>query len=420
MTMAFRFGATPAYAGIVHDRVDSLREERLGGLLTIGEFLARRYEPAMRTVTSAHDRLQETLEQARRAGELLCTRVDTPERPFTKTLPDLPKWITAPSGGLRSPVAVLDGGGRTRSPRKGVLMLTSSVTSQPVDVYRTRLAARSQVEPRPPPVVWGERRPGPLTAEQVAGYEERGYHTDEQVLDDDDITACYTAVEEITDRLGEDPRVVRETSNGAVRSVFSVHELSETIADVCARPEIRGVAEQILGDEVYVHQSRINLKPGFGGGPFYWHSDFETWHAEDGMPAPRALSVSLALTPNLETNGALMIIPGSHKSFVSCVGETPQDYHEESLVSYRPPVGTPEEEDVTALGEEHGIDLITGGAGSALYFDSNCMHASAGNISPFPRSNLFVVFNAVSNRLRSPFAAEQPRPEHLASRARTA
>ncbi len=292
---------------------------------------------------------------------------------------------------------------------------TQSAT-QSVDVYRTRLASRSQVEPRPHPVVWGNSPAGPLTGEQVAAYDRRGYHTAEGVLSDDDISTCLSEVQGITDRLGDDDRVVRESTNGDVRSLFAVHRLSDEIARICAREDIVGVARQILGDEVYVHQSRINLKPGFAGGPFYWHSDFETWHAEDGMPAPRALSVSLALTPNLETNGALMIIPGSHRQFLSCVGETPENYHRESLVSYRPPFGTPDEGDVAALSEEHGIDLITGGAGSALYFDSNCMHASAGNISPDPRSNLFVVFNAVSNRLGRPFAAAAPRPDHLAHR----
>jgi hypothetical protein len=46
-----------------------------------------------------------------------------------------------------------------------------------------------------------------------------------------------------------------------------------------------GPARQLLGSDVYVHQSRVNFKPGFNGQDFYWHSDFETWHAEDGMPA---------------------------------------------------------------------------------------------------------------------------------------
>ncbi|MXP19761.1 ectoine hydroxylase [Gordonia sp. HNM0687] len=295
-------------------------------------------------------------------------------------------------------------------------MITQTAT-KPVDVYRTRLAKRGQIEPRPHPTVWGDTSVrGPLSADQLAAYAERGFHTATNVLSDNDIRTCMSEVDVITDRLGNDERVVRESSSGDVRSLFAVHHLSDAIAEICARPEIVGVAEQILDDEVYVHQSRMNLKPGFAGGPFYWHSDFETWHAEDGMPKPRALSVSLALTPNYEYNGALMIIPGSHKKFLTCVGQTPGDYHRESLTSYRPPFGTPEEDDVTALAEEHGIDMITGPAGSALYFDSNCMHASSGNITPFPRSNLFVVFNAKSNAIGEPFAAAKPRPDYLAHR----
>lgn len=284
------------------------------------------------------------------------------------------------------------------------------------DAYRTRLPAGSEVLTRPDPAVWNSARPGPLSARQISAYDARGYHTAEDVLSADDIELCLREVEASTARLGDDQRVVRERSSGEVRSIFAVHRISEAIAQIFARDEIAGIARQILDDDVYIHQSRINLKPGFSGGPFYWHSDFETWHAEDGMPAPRALSVSLALTPNDASNGALMIIPGSHKRFVPCVGETPEGYHRESLVSYRPPFGTPDEADVTALADELGIDLITGPAGSALYFDSNCMHASSGNITPYPRSNLFVVFNAASNALGEPFAAAAPRPDHLAHR----
>src|SRR3546814_10756649 len=44
--------------------------------------------------------------------------------------------------------------------------------------------------------------------------------------------------------------------------------------------------------------SRLNYKPGFKGKEFYWHSDFETWHVEDGMPQMRALSMSILLAEN--------------------------------------------------------------------------------------------------------------------------
>ncbi len=73
---SFRFGATWAYEAIVTQRIEVLREERLQGRQTFGEFMMRRYDPAMRTVKSAEGRLQGMAERAQRAAELLRTRVD--------------------------------------------------------------------------------------------------------------------------------------------------------------------------------------------------------------------------------------------------------------------------------------------------------------------------------------------------------
>src|SRR5690606_18676180 len=112
-------------------------------------------------------------------------------------------------------------------------------------------------------------------------------------------------------------------------------------------------ARQILGGEVYLHQSRANLKPGFKGKEFYWHSDFETWHTEDGMPRMRALSVSIALTENYPFNGPLMLIPGSHKTFVACVGRTPENHYKQSLK--RQELGTPDRESLKRLADRGGI-----------------------------------------------------------------
>jgi uncharacterized membrane-anchored protein len=73
---SFRFGATGAYEAIVNQRIEVLREVRVGGRQTFGEFMMRRYDPAMRTVKSAEARLRAMAERATRAAELLRTRVD--------------------------------------------------------------------------------------------------------------------------------------------------------------------------------------------------------------------------------------------------------------------------------------------------------------------------------------------------------
>jgi uncharacterized membrane-anchored protein len=73
---SFRFGATSAYEAIVNQRIEVLREHRIEGRQTFGEFMMRRYDPAMRTVKSAESRLKAMAERAERAAELLRTRVD--------------------------------------------------------------------------------------------------------------------------------------------------------------------------------------------------------------------------------------------------------------------------------------------------------------------------------------------------------
>ncbi len=74
--VSFRFGATGAYEAIVSQRIEALREARVQGRQTFGEFMMRRYDPAMRTVKSADARLRSMAERATRAAELLRTRVD--------------------------------------------------------------------------------------------------------------------------------------------------------------------------------------------------------------------------------------------------------------------------------------------------------------------------------------------------------
>ena len=75
-TTAFRFGAAGAYEAIVNQRIQVLREERIGGRQLFGEFMTRRFDPAMRTCRSAKERLSELSDRAERAANLLRTRVD--------------------------------------------------------------------------------------------------------------------------------------------------------------------------------------------------------------------------------------------------------------------------------------------------------------------------------------------------------
>lgn len=73
---SFRFGATRAYEALVHSRIQVLRETRFQGRQSLGEFMQRRFDPAMRTVKAAEGRLATLSERAIRAGRLLSTQVE--------------------------------------------------------------------------------------------------------------------------------------------------------------------------------------------------------------------------------------------------------------------------------------------------------------------------------------------------------
>src|SRR5690606_8361003 len=161
-------------------------------------------------------------------------------------------------------------------------------------------------------------------------------------------------------------------------SLFRLHRTSELFQRITQLPRVVGMIRQLLGDDVYVHQSRINFKPAFDGKEFFWHSDFETWHIEDGMPRMRAISMSLRLTENHEFNGPLMVVPGSHRHFVRCVGRTPDDHYQQSLKKQQ--YGVPSREAMAWLVDQGGIVAPKGPPGSAVFFDCNLMHGSCGNL----------------------------------------
>ncbi|MEV0071669.1 MULTISPECIES: ectoine hydroxylase [unclassified Amycolatopsis] len=287
------------------------------------------------------------------------------------------------------------------------------------DGYPTRIAGTPEQLPRVHPTVWGTEADGPIDAATLANHEAKGYTVDEGLLSPGEVQTYWQELVRLSSdqELRADERVITESRTGEVRSIFDVHVISDLIAELVRDPRVLDRARQMLGSDVYIHQSRVNYMPGFKGTGFYWHSDFETWHAEDGMPTPRAVSCSIALTDNYPYNGGLMVMPGSQRTFVQCAGETPDDNYKSSLKDQR--VGVPAEDDITKMAAECGIDQFTGTAGTALWFDSNVMHGSSNNITPYPRSNIFLVFNSVENALQEPFAAASPRPSFIAGRDAT-
>jgi ectoine hydroxylase len=287
------------------------------------------------------------------------------------------------------------------------------------DKYPSRAGRAACLVPRLDPVVYASgqhRQLANLSAEQVAQYERDGYLVLHDVFSAGEIRCFRDELE----RMRRDPglqandEVITEPGSGDIRSIFRVHRISRVFRDLASDERLAGIAQGLLDDDVYIHQSRLNYKPGFRGKEFYWHSDFETWHVEDGMPAMRALSMSITLTENTPHNGPLMLMPGSHKFYAVCTGETPANHFRESLKKQE--YGVPEDDLLAQLAARNGIVSAVAGPGSVIIFDCNTMHGSSSNITPDPRSNAFFVYNAISNRVVQPFCDQSPRPEYIAAR----
>ncbi len=285
------------------------------------------------------------------------------------------------------------------------------------DIYESRTSGTAAIIARQEPVVYdGGKYADALSADQIASYERDGFLVLDNLFSEQEVKALMDEVLAMTNdkKIANSDEAITEPGSNAVRSIFRVHVLNKAIDKLSRDPRLIHVARQILGSEVYLHQSRANLKPGFKGKEFYWHSDFETWHTEDGMPQMRALSCSVLLTDNNECNGPLMVVPGSQKQFISCRGITPDENYKKSLKAQE--YGVPDPLSLELLAEQGGIKAITGKAGSVVFFDCNTMHGSNGNISPWPRANVFMVYNSIENTLNAPKYGLAPRPEYIATR----
>lgn len=291
------------------------------------------------------------------------------------------------------------------------------------DPYASRFEAEPRIVRRRDPVLYDPEPGAPdsvLSDRWARFFEEKGYLTFQSVFSRDEVAELSDELERLRadPRLRDAPQVVAEQESREVRSIFEVHALSSVFHRLSRDARMVGVVRRILGSPVYIHQSRVNYKPGFEGREFYWHSDFETWHMEDGMPRMRAVSCAVSLTENNDFNGPLMLVPGSHKLYVTCVGETPREHYKQSLRKQE--YGVPSRDALRTLVDRGGIVAAKGPPGSVTFFDCNMMHGSAGNMTPWPRSNVFFVYNSVANALVEPFCGLPPRPEYIAARASTA
>ena len=188
------------------------------------------------------------------------------------------------------------------------------------------------------------------------------------------------------------PENVRENTGDVVRINFAAHLYSAPFARLARHPRMVEPVKQMFGEDVYMHQFKINGKQAFDGDVWQWHQDYGTWKNDDQMPEARAMNVAIFLDEVNEFNGPLMFIPGSHKLGVLDAG------HDTSTTSY--PLWTIDNEVIQKLVARGGIVAPKGPAGSMILFHGCLVHASTSNLSPWNRVSVYLSLCTVSNHIR--------------------
>ncbi|WP_018905876.1 phytanoyl-CoA dioxygenase family protein [Variovorax paradoxus] len=255
-----------------------------------------------------------------------------------------------------------------------------------------------------------------LTPEQRAQFERDGYLFFPGHFSPEETRALTDAVPDLYSK--REAFNVREKGSDAVRTNFAAHLISEPFARLARHPRMVAPVMDLFGEEVYMHQFKINGKMAFEGDVWQWHQDYGTWLNDDLMPTERAMNVAIFLDEVNEHNGPLMFIPGSHRKGVV------DAKHDLTTTSY--PLWTVDNDLIRQLveragGKGHydaagrhvggGIVSPKGPAGSMILFHSCLVHASGSNLSPFNRVAVYLSLCAVSNHIR-----RHKRPEYIAHR----
>lgn len=247
-----------------------------------------------------------------------------------------------------------------------------------------------------------------LTQQQVDHYRDHGFLMLESLLDPQEVESLRAAFER--DAKVPGPQVVTEDGGTDVRAVYSSHQRQPEYAGLIRDPRILPPVQQLLTDDVYIYQFKINAKPAFGGDKWAWHQDYLAWRLADGLPAPRQVNIGVFLDDVTEFNGPVIFLPGSHRGGLVREGRSADAKSDQHLdpddISLTP-------QQLAEHVDRHGMTSPKGPAGSVVLFSPEIVHGSAPNMSPFARRLLIATYNDTANPPRPQGA---PRPDYVVCR----
>lgn len=227
-----------------------------------------------------------------------------------------------------------------------------------------------------------------LDNHQIKQYEKTGALLLEDVFTEAEVAKLRAAADRVA--VEDRPNVTPEAGGSTARMVHGAHAYDPTFENLCRHPRLIEPAVQLIGSDVYVHQSRLNYNAGHGTGGFDWHQDFSTWHKVDGLAEPRAMMIAVFIDDMDPTNGPLLFIPGSQHEGLIDDFEPVEDAIGNILMKLS-------SRRLNQMVDNGGIEAVSGRAGSVLFMHCNLVHGSSANISPRSRTLFYVNVNSVEN-----------------------
>lgn len=224
-----------------------------------------------------------------------------------------------------------------------------------------------------------------LTQKQVDFYNEFGYIGVEGVLSHDEIADLRRVTDEFVDKSRSvtqndaifDLEPGHTPDNPRLRRLKDPIKQHQIYMDTLHHAKILEIVSQLIGYGLRSNGNKLNLKYSEFGSPVEWHQDWAFYpHTNDDL-----LAVGVCIDPMTLENGALMVIPGSHKGPVL-------DHHSKSRGVF---VGAVTDEDFTAEG---AVPILLDAGGISIHH-ARILHGSKPNTSPNPRRLLLYQYCAI-------------------------
>jgi len=220
-------------------------------------------------------------------------------------------------------------------------------------------------------------------------YERQGYLLFKDLLNAAEIAALRSALDEVLDEAkglttSNDKFILSQGSNGTrnVRRIVDPIQHHKTFRDTAFHPRILDAVENLLGANIQIHHSKLNLKPPSSpDARFEWHQDYPFFpHTNYDL-----LAVLVHIDEATTENGALRIIPGSHRG-----GPRRHQFAVDGAFSSKL-------ENQGLVADESKWLSVPSPAGGVEMHHCNMLHSSVANRGDKPRSALIFQYRAADN-----------------------